>query len=115
MTCGAKVNDFHSVGLPNGVDKHDVLRLQVSMNQSQALQFHQCCCYLETQTHKRGNAFQLSLIRLPMWVCADLLQDGSDVPEGERAKLAVLEEVIKVLLQHLKHQTGVTLVLETLV
>lgn len=46
---------------------------------------------------------------------ADLLQDGSDVPEGERAKLAVLKEVIKVLLQHLKHQTGVALVLEAFV
>lgn len=46
---------------------------------------------------------------------ADLLQDGSDVPEWEWAKLAVLKEVIKVLLQHLKHQTGVTLVLEALV
>lgn len=45
----------------------------------------------------------------------DLLQDGSDVPEWEGAKLAVLEEVIKVLLQHLENQTGVTLVLEALV
>lgn len=59
MTGGAKVNDFHSVGLPDGVDQHDVLGLQVSMNQSQALQFHQCCCHLETQTHKRGHTFQL--------------------------------------------------------
>ena len=46
---------------------------------------------------------------------ADLLQDGSDVPEGERAELAVLEEVVQVLLQHLKHQAGVTLVLEAFV
>lgn len=37
------------------------------------------------------------------------------MPEGERAELAVLEEVIKVLLQHLKHQTSVALVLEALV
>lgn len=46
---------------------------------------------------------------------AHLLQDGSDVPEWEWAELAVLEEVIEVLLQHLKDQTGVTLVLEALV
>lgn len=44
-----------------------------------------------------------------------LLQDGSYVPEGKRAELAVLEEVIEVLLQHLKHQAGVTFMLEALV
>ena len=44
-----------------------------------------------------------------------LLQDGSDVPERKRAELAVFQEVIQVLLQHLKHQAGVAFVLEALV
>jgi len=46
---------------------------------------------------------------------AHLLQDGSDVPQGKRAELAVLEEVVQVLLQHLEHQAGVTFVLEAFV
>lgn len=37
------------------------------------------------------------------------------MPQGERAELAVLEKVVQVLLQHLKHEARVVLVLETLV
>lgn len=59
------------------------------MDQTQALQLHQ----------SRG----------------DLLQDGPDALEQQRAELAVLQEVVKVLLQHLKHKARVVLVLETLV
>lgn len=46
MTCRAEVNDFDPVGLSNRVNQHNVLRLQVCMNQSQAFQFHQCCSHL---------------------------------------------------------------------
>lgn len=49
------------------------------------------------------------------WLLPNLLQDGSDVAQGERAELAVLEEVVQVLLEHLKHQAGVTFVLEAFV
>lgn len=59
------------------------------MDQPQALQLHQ----------SRGH----------------LLQDGPDALEQQRAELAVLQEVVKVLLQHLKHKARVVLVLETLV
>lgn len=45
----------------------------------------------------------------------DLLQDGSDVLEWQRTELVLLEEVVQILLQHLKHQTGVVLVLKALV
>lgn len=59
------------------------------MDQPQALQLHQ----------SRGN----------------LLQDGPYALEQQRAEFAVLQEVVKVLLQHLKHKARVVLVLETLV
>lgn len=59
------------------------------MDQPQALQLHQ----------SRGH----------------LLQDGPDALEQQRAELAVLQEVVKVLLQHLEHKARVVLVLETLV
>lgn len=59
------------------------------MDQPQALQLHQ----------RRG----------------DLLQDRPYALEQQRAELAVLQEVVKVLLQHLKHEARVVLVLETLV
>ena len=35
--------------------------------------------------------------------------------KGERAELAVLEKIIQVLLQHLKHQAGVALMLEAFI
>lgn len=44
-----------------------------------------------------------------------LLQDGADVPQRQWAEFTVLQEVVKVLLQHFKHQARVALVLETLV
>ena len=84
-----KVNDFDPVGLPGRLHQHDVLGLQVGVDQPQALQLHQC----------RGH----------------LLQDGPDAFEQQRAELAVLQEVVQVLLQHLEHQARVVLVLETLV
>lgn len=50
MTSRAKVNDLHPVGLSEGVDQHNVLRLQVCMNQTQAFQFHQRCGHLDIVT-----------------------------------------------------------------
>ena len=41
--------------------------------------------------------------------------DGADVLERQGLELVLLEEVVKILLQHLKDQTGVVLVSETLV
>lgn len=46
---------------------------------------------------------------------AHLLQDGPDVPQRQRAELAVLQEVVQILLQHLKYQTCVSLVLEAFI
>lgn len=51
MTCRAKVNDLDPVGLSERVDQHDVLRLQVCVNQTEALQLHQRCGHLKIQTH----------------------------------------------------------------
>jgi len=42
------------------------------------------------------------------------MQNGPDDLEGQRVELVLLEEVVEVLLQHLKHQAGVAAVLETL-
>lgn len=89
MAGRAKVNDFNSVRLPQRVHQHDVLRLEVGVDQSQAFQLHQ----------RRGN----------------LLQNRPNALEQQGAELAVLQEVVKVLLQHLEHKARVVLVLETLV
>lgn len=43
-----------------------------------------------------------------------LLQNRPDDFEWQRTELVLLKEVIKVLLQHLKHQAGVTAVLKAL-
>lgn len=43
-----------------------------------------------------------------------LLQNRSDDFEWQWAELVLFKEVIKVLLQHLKHQAGVATVLKTL-
>lgn len=43
-----------------------------------------------------------------------LLQYRSDVLQRQRRKLILLQEVVQVLLEHLKHQTRVVLVLEAL-
>lgn len=43
-----------------------------------------------------------------------LLQHGPDGLQRQRTELALLQEVVEVLLQHLKHQTSVVLVLEAL-
>lgn len=85
----AEINDLDSVRLSQRVHQHDVLRLQVGVDQAQALQLHQ----------RRGH----------------LLQNRPDALEQQRAELAVLQEVVKVLLQHLEHKARVVLVLETLV
>lgn len=89
MAGGTEINYFHSVRLPQRVNQHDVFRLQVGMDQPQAFQLHQ----------RRG----------------DLLQNRSYTLEQQRAELAVLQEVVEILLQHLKHKARVVLVLETLI
>lgn len=89
MAGGAEINDLHSVRLPQRIHQHNVFRLQVGVDQPQALQLHQ----------RRGH----------------LLQNRPDTLEQQGAELAVLQEVVKVLLQHLKHKARVVLVLETLV
>lgn len=43
-----------------------------------------------------------------------LLQDGPDDFQWQRTKFVLLKKVIKVLLQHLKNQTGVTAMLKAL-
>lgn len=43
-----------------------------------------------------------------------LLQNGPDDFEWQWTKLILFEEVIKILLQHLKHQAGVAAVLKAL-
>lgn len=47
--------------------------------------------------------------------CGHLLEDRANVLEGQGAKLVLLQKVIEVLLQHLKDQARVVLVLEALV
>ncbi len=89
VTSRAEVDDLDPVGLAGWVYKHDVLRFQVSVDQSDALELH------EGSGH--------------------LLQDGSDVLEWQWAELVLLEEVVQVLLQHLEDQARVVLVLEALV
>lgn len=55
------------------------------------------------------------MITIIIFFFAHLLQDGPDVPQRQRAELAVLQEVVQILLQHLKHQTSVALVLEAFI
>lgn len=47
--------------------------------------------------------------------CEDLLQYRADVLERQRRELVLFEKVVKVLLEHLKHEAGVRAVLEALV
>ena len=89
MRGGSEVDDLHSVRLTIWVEKHDVLGLQVGVNQAQLLQFKE-----------RGE---------------NLLSYWPDVLEGQRLELVLFEEVVEVLLQHLEDKTGVILVCEALV
>lgn len=75
--------------MPDRVHQHDILGFEVGVDQAQTLELHE----------SRGH----------------LLQDGPDVAQRQRAELAVLQEVIQVLLQHLEHQARVVLVLKALV
>lgn len=89
MTGGAKVNDLDPVGEPHRVSQHDILRLEVSVDELQVLQLQQ-----------RGK---------------DLLRDGTDVLQWQWLELVLLEEIIEVLFQHLEHEARVVLMLETFV
>ncbi len=88
MAGRAKVNHFHTEGLPHRIYQHNVLRFKIGVDQAQALELLQC----------RGH----------------LLQNGPNHLQRQRTELVLLEEVVQVLLQHLKHQTGVASVLEAL-
>ena len=89
MRGGSEVDDLHSVRLTIWVEKHDVLGLQVGVNQAQLLQFKE-----------RGE---------------NLLSYWPDVLEGQRLELVLFEEVVQILLQHLEYEAGVVLVCEALV
>ena len=90
MTDGNKIMTyFYSVRLSNRVKQHDIFWLQIRVNQSQLLQFQQ----------SRQN----------------LQSNRPDVLQGQRLELVGLEKIIQVLFKHLKDQTCMILVRETLV
>ena len=86
---GTEIDHLDPIWLSDRVEEHDVLGLEVSMNEAQLLEFEE----------RRQ----------------DLMRDGSDVLEGQGLELVVLEEVVQVLLQHLEHQARVVLVREAFV
>ena len=88
-TLTQKPKSNYLVRLPNGIDQHDVLGLQVRMNKAELLQLAQ------REQH--------------------LLHHGPNALERQRRELVLLEKVVQVLLQHLEHETRVVLVLEDLV
>ena len=47
MAGGAEVDDLHTVRLSEGIHQHDILWLQISVDQPQALQLHQGCGHLD--------------------------------------------------------------------
>ena len=49
-----------------------------------------------------------------MRICLYLLKNGPDDLEWQGVEFILLEEVVKVLFQHLKHEAGVAAMLETL-
>ena len=89
VTRRTEVDDLDAEREADGVDEHDVLGLEVSMDQSEVLQLEQ----------RRQH----------------LLCDRADRRERQRLELGLLQEVVEVLLEHLEHQTCVVLVLEALV
>lgn len=84
----AKVDDLHTVRLPAWIHQHNVLRFEVSVNQTKALELAERC--------------------------AHLLQHGADHLQRQWAELILLQEVIQVLLKHLEHQARVVTVLKAL-
>lgn len=85
----AKVDDFNLVGLSNRVDKHNVLGLEIGVNETELLEL--------TQREQH------------------LLHDRPNALERQRRELVLLEKVVQVLLEHLEHETRVVLVLKDLV
>lgn len=84
-----EVDDLDPVWLSHGIQQHDVLRLEICVDQPQLFQLQ------ESREH--------------------LLRNRSDVFQGKRLELVLFEEVVQVLLQHLEDQAGVVLVREALV
>ena len=89
MTRRPEVDDLHAKGKTDWVNEHDVLRLEVGVDEAEVLEFEQC------REH--------------------LLRDGTDRLERQWLELVLLEEVVQILLEHLEHETCVVLVLEALV
>jgi len=81
-----KVNDLDPVWKAHRINKHDIFRFQVSMDETETLQLCQ----------RRQN----------------LLCDRSDVLQRQRLELIMLQKVVEVLFEHLKDETHVVLVLE---
>lgn len=88
MAGRTKVYNFHPVRLPDRIHKHNILWLQVGMDQTHGLQLLQCG--------------------------SDLLKNGPYHLQRQRAEFVLLEEIIQVLLKHLEHKAGMVTVLEAL-
>ena len=88
MACRPKIDHLDAVRETRRVDEHDVLRLEVGVDEAKLSQLVQ----------RRQ----------------DLLRDRADVLKWQWLKLVVLEEVIEVLLEHFEDETCVVLVLEEL-
>ena len=89
MRGGAEVDDFNPVRLSIRVEQHDVLWLEVGVDQAKLFKLEE----------RREN----------------LLRYWPDVLEGQRLEFVLLEKIVKILLQHLKDQARVIFVREALV
>lgn len=87
MRSTSKVNYFHTVRLLLGINKHNIFWLQIRMDQAERFQFEESCQHLE--------------------------ENWTNSVERQRHELVLLQEIVEVLLKHLKHQACVTFVVET--
>ena len=102
-----EVDHLDSVRLPHGVHQHDVLWLQVGVDQTELLQFQQSGENLTNKTIKSPQYKQTG--------GAYLVSDRPDVLKRKGLELVLFEEVVQILLQHLEYEAGVVLVCEALV
>lgn len=85
----AEIDHLYFIGLSDGIDQHDVLGLEIGVNEAEFFQLAQGEQHL---LHDRTYAF-----------------------ERERRELVLFQEIVQVLLEHLENQTCVVLVLKDLV
>lgn len=85
----SEIDDLDLVGLSHRIDEHDVLGLEIGMNEAELLELAQ------REQH--------------------LLHDRPNALERQRRELVLLEKVVKVLFEHLEHETRVIFVLKDLV